>query len=103
FCFSRHPTSSLLPYTTRFRSAGKTSLLDRVIDQLRSSAWLVGRYDAQDDTSDSSAQYAFKAFVRGLRREATRIGIDLKPKAQERSEEHTSELQSRENLVCRLL
>src|SRR5690606_40073987 len=26
-----------------------------------------------------------------------------KPKAWERSEEHTSELQSRENLVCRLL
>src|SRR5690606_41193400 len=41
---------------------------------------------------------------RTLRQQERRHGVATHPKAQGlRSEEHTSELQSRENLVCRLL
>src|SRR5690606_40663246 len=37
------------------------------------------------------------------RHQRQRRAADLRPDAAGRSEEHTSELQSRENLVCRLL
>src|SRR5207302_8469803 len=35
--------------------------------------------------------------------ETSSVSLVMNPSAQQRSEEHTSELQSRENLVCRLL
>src|SRR5690606_39509480 len=53
----------------------------------------------------------FRVFVMGFRRQSGRWENDFpatedspdSPRERSRSEEHTSELQSRENLVCRLL
>src|SRR2546421_9166681 len=73
----RPPRSTLFPYTTLFRSAvGHNRVLRRLGDDL------------------SGYQRKLPAGPRGL--------VDLVP-AQPRSEEHTSELQSRSDLVCRLL
>src|SRR5690349_23202216 len=68
----RPPRSTLFPYTTLFRSAGK---VDRVVD-----------LPVQNVTT------------------CTFGGPDLRTLyITSRSEEHTSELQSRRDLVCRLL
>src|SRR5436309_4268780 len=73
----RPPRSTLFPYTTLFRSPGGAG-------QVRRAAG----HPARDRPSDH---------FRG------RAGDDRRGGAASRSEEHTSELQSRENLVCRLL
>src|SRR5256885_11489166 len=89
----RPPRSTLFPYTTLFRS---------VIDMLREERLMLGQvrkaagrtfYDvwASYKTPDASP------YVPAFR--ALRYGIDTSI----RSEEHTSELQSPCNLVCRLL
>src|SRR2546430_11864991 len=76
----RPPRSTLFPYTTLFRSDGRKL-------QIASTSWksLVEheRFDA-----------AYRTFVTELCRRVGMAG---------RSEEHTSELQSQSNLVCRLL
>src|SRR3712207_7951490 len=78
----RPPRSTLFPYTTLFRSlaASLTSISERsgppVIDSRIARAPSI-------DVSSSGEEIAFSAAAR--------------------SEEHTSELQSRQYLVCRLL
>src|SRR2546427_1736914 len=72
----RPPRSTLFPYTTLFRS----------LERLRRPA---SRAAAQPEPLVSLARQRFVAPERH----------DLPP----RSEEHTSELQSQSNLVCRLL
>src|SRR2546427_8157166 len=70
----RPPRSTLFPYTTLFRS-----------------------------------RLAARRFRRGIRRADRPVGRDRRPSERARaptdgrSEEHTSELQSQSNLVCRLL
>src|SRR2546430_9178573 len=72
----RPPRSTLFPYTTLFRS------------RRREEGVLHGRgRDA-------------RALGRPSRDPARRVRVDCRPL---RSEEHTSELQSQSNLVCRLL
>src|SRR2546430_10454318 len=79
----RPPRSTLFPYTTLFRS-----LVDHVLERL---------------ARDVAAQVAGELLHRTLpvvRSQARRV------RCQDhlgRSEEHTSELQSQSNLVCRLL
>src|SRR2546430_11943106 len=73
----RPPRSTLFPYTTLFRSLKSTS---GTINRSRSGR----RAPDSQGSADKSA----------ARAPATGIG---------RSEEHTSELQSQSNLVCRLL
>src|SRR5258708_14450816 len=41
--------------------------------------------------------------VEGRRPDAVRVGVEVVDRARHRSEEHTSELQSPDHLVCRLL
>src|SRR5260370_25919060 len=84
----RPPRSTLFPYTTLFRSNKETTLA--VLHQLRS----LGIRIAMDDfgTGYSSLTY-LQCFP------FDKIKIDRET----RSEEHTSELQSHLNLVCRLL
>src|SRR5690606_40355741 len=78
------PAPPLFPYTTLFRSHAAR---DRVIDLF------TGRHpDPRDNTF---ARQDFLFHVRQRLRRITALVL--------RSEEHTSELQSRENLVCRLL
>src|SRR3989442_8848660 len=75
----RPPRSTLFPYTTLFRSA-------------RAAAW------AQKN-APRRFRSRWSAYCAGV---ARRNGVRATP-AQYRSEEHTSELQSRPHLVCRLL
>src|SRR3712207_8159604 len=84
----RPPRSTLFPYTTRFRSpalraaAGGDPLGQPGLPSLRAPSGGGQHYRAR--RVDSAAA----------------VGAALEPK---RSEEHTSELQSRHYLVCRLL
>src|SRR3712207_6868453 len=89
----RPPRSTLFPYTTLFRSAifagGRPSLEDAVVLD-------VG--DLPEGPELCRTRLPQTALGRGGRR--SEEGRDRKGK---RSEEHTSELQSRQYLVCRLL
>src|SRR2546426_9009853 len=80
----RPPRSTLFPYTTLFRSPFSAQhLLDLLTDAL-------------EDGEHLDQQVVGWGRGRGLVREAA-------PDHRVRSEEHTSELQSPCNLVCRLL
>src|SRR3712207_7547529 len=74
----RPPRSTLFPYTTLFRSPGR--------DGRKRLAAASGLFRGQGEARPVAAENERKVAVR-----------------QGRSEEHTSELQSRQYLVCRLL
>src|SRR2546430_12187777 len=85
----RPPRSTLFPYTTLFRSPSRTW-------SPRSSLRLVTSVSVVPPASSGricSASCALSNTI-SSRRPASRV---------RRSEEHTSELQSQSNLVCRLL
>src|SRR3712207_8933661 len=82
----RPPRSTLFPYTTLFRSERRP----------RASARRASRRDARDQTKIPPP-------TTSTRRTAPTKSPGPSPKAESRSEEHTSELQSRQYLVCRLL
>src|SRR3712207_8266344 len=81
----RPPRSTLFPYTTLFRSS-MSFLLDRAVSSAASLSTL-----------------ARSAPVKPGVRRATDIRSIPGAMGLPRSEEHTSELQSRQYLVCRLL
>src|SRR2546430_13757674 len=94
----RPPRSTLFPYTTLFRSplAG-----DRDEQRLAVPVDTEGPDDPLDLGRDHEVGERLAA--RGVDVGPVR-GIDLHNRVDvERSEEHTSELQSQSNLVCRLL
>src|SRR3712207_7609857 len=80
----RPPRSTLFPYTTLFRSRLKDNELGKELIAL------------DEDPGPAMRERARTLFARVL--EATGGGLRI-----QRSEEHTSELQSRQYLVCRLL
>src|SRR5438034_3695732 len=82
------PRSTLFPYTTLFRS------ISGLLFRLAKSGSQFGR-DASTPSGPFSIAMEAKRYATGLSLE------DLAGKA--RSEEHTSELQSHSDLVCRLL
>src|SRR5688572_32249257 len=87
----RPPRSTLFPYTTLFRSLGGDE-----------EKWLLYVTPAavlpESDLDEAAAELDRKRLPPG------RIAIELRRGFVEvRSEEHTSELQSQSNLVCRLL
>src|SRR3712207_7606573 len=86
----RPPRSTLFPYTTLFRSlwadarsVSAAQVCDHAAPHVVERAWAVGHIGAHP------VQHAVVAL--------------LQRSPQPRSEEHTSELQSRQYLVCRLL
>src|SRR3712207_8532458 len=80
------PRSTLFPYTTLFRSADREGLGVDVEGEVR-----------RGDVLEASAQAQHLE-------QRLRVGARLGGRHPEpRSEEHTSELQSRQYLVCRLL
>src|SRR3712207_8667870 len=84
----RRPTrSTLFPYTTLFRSQVRTLSGSEMLTDLQYR--LLKRIAPGEPAQCSGASYVGKSKLRIL------LG--------ERSEEHTSELQSRQYLVCRLL
>src|SRR3712207_8599989 len=89
----RPPRSTLFPYTTLFRSA-YLSRRDSAVQVALASR------SSPDPEPVSVAPPAQESPVLGTC--SVRSSADAAPCA-ERSEEHTSELQSRQYLVCRLL
>src|SRR3989442_8054990 len=91
----RPPRSTLFPYTTLFRS---------VLERADVEAELVGEVEQHLDLVGAVAVEGYKL---GPEIAARNIGAstfsDFWGYKLERSEEHTSELQSRPHLVCRLL
>src|SRR5688572_31355457 len=83
----RPPRSTLFPYTTLFRSAGFIEL------GLRTYA----------EGCESSPVPFIEGWYVDADARGTGLGAALVRSAEQRSEEHTSELQSQSNLVCRLL
>src|SRR3712207_7246555 len=88
----RPPRSTLFPYTTLFRS------------------WAAQRPEASGgrylvvNAGTNSANYQVRDLAQAVARAlpGTQVSINTDAPA-DRSEEHTSELQSRQYLVCRLL
>src|SRR2546427_6955162 len=97
----RPPRSTLFPYTTLFRSHEQAGAQDDARDRVHA---------ADDDHREHDERIAEVEV--GRRDEAHHHGVEgpAEPdeevadrEREERSEEHTSELQSQSNLVCRLL
>src|SRR5260370_28199617 len=87
----RPPRSTLFPYTTLFRSyaLGRWEALLRYCD------------DGRLEIDNNAAERSLRAVALG-RKDYLFAGSDRSGESA-RSEEHTSELQSHLNLVCRLL
>src|SRR3712207_7672880 len=90
----RPPRSTLFPYTTLFRSEPPAA---RAAAQACGGAHRRLRLTALS-TRTAATDRSAQVFPSERRQWRTRS-----PFSQERSEEHTSELQSRQYLVCRLL
>src|SRR2546422_2411814 len=85
----RPPRSTLFPYTTLFRSQTGELLVNEVAPRIRSSLVGVNKIGSEDPEE--------------LEQDAVAMAAGLLESIEARSEEHTSELQSRLHLVCRLL
>src|SRR2546421_10607371 len=88
----RPPRSTLFPYTTLFRSRQRLSLVrefteDASVRPLSAGCWV-----------ESDGRLRFEVTGHDPNR-----SLVIDPVFEYRSEEHTSELQSRSDLVCRLL
>src|SRR3712207_7833171 len=97
----RPPRSTLFPYTTLFRSY-------RVVDSAYFATLGIplvrGRgFTAADRPGAPHAALVNQAMAQKFWPGADPIGHRIRPPGMDRSEEHTSELQSRQYLVCRLL
>src|SRR5699024_11859018 len=90
------PISTLFPYTTLFRSK---KYGDECVEQGTYS------YGAVAKKSNNCSRFITRMFMKSSERFHFWHGINLPEtiKSSPRSEEHTSELQSRFDLVCRLL
>src|SRR3712207_8590396 len=87
----RPPRSTLFPYTTLFRSVVNESgisiqVRNEVLIEPADGITLTSDFPAGGQVTSGSVSYVMNQVISGLR-----------------SEEHTSELQSRQYLVCRLL
>src|SRR5689334_24093304 len=93
----RHPPgSTLFPYTTLFRSV-RVRGTDRRENRVRGSAHGVGAGEGSADVGGADQGGAHHG------QEPQPGGGAVDGRADLRSEEHTSELQSQFHLVCRLL
>src|SRR5688572_31521189 len=81
----RPPRSTLFPYTTLFRSSRHTKLASGMFCSA-AATWFVAARDASSEESGAAWSTKYRPHSSSVR-----------------SEEHTSELQSQSNLVCRLL
>src|SRR3712207_6874010 len=96
----RPPRSTLFPYTTLFRSRG-TLRLRTLVERLAPGVGLdLDLKSAIDDSLRPAARTTAALLVPVVAAEVRRRPLLV---TSFRSEEHTSELQSRQYLVCRLL
>src|SRR5256885_6547328 len=85
----RPPRSTLFPYTTLFRSDPRYAQLEQRLNQV------TGQFESYQTQAQQQAHAEKLSRVTSFAEEKDASG--------QRSEEHTSELQSPCNLVCRLL
>src|SRR3712207_8383236 len=90
----RPPRSTLFPYTTLFRS---------VVTQARQVQRLVFIERNLQQTPIGMRNYPFKQTGKAVDHFKDRVAVEEVGAVSQRSEEHTSEIQSRQYLVCRLL
>src|SRR3712207_8767903 len=98
----RPPRSTLFPYTTLFRSSLKSGVFPIASMTERPTARSTASHDGViSDLESPTLARTLEQGKNGIRRNSSRfrsvVGRD------QRSEEHTSELQSRQYIVCRLL
>src|SRR5690606_40523989 len=99
----RPMTLTLFPYTTLFRSVTSKSATTK--NQVKASTGL-GRKKAAPKLTSGKKTVGSKKNVATKAKPTSSKGVSAKKPAlkrtttMKRSEEHTSELQSRENLVC---
>src|SRR3712207_7329182 len=89
----RPPRSTLFPYTTLFRS-------DHLVEQRRRE--VAARHHRRRGEAEQPREPRHDPAVQQAQRRGVVQVPEFRP-GRERSEEHTSELQSRQYLVCRLL
>src|SRR5258708_11841041 len=89
----RPPRSTLFPYTTLFRSLGGKTILSEFPELCGVEQELINR---------SKSKEVADRFIQLLKK-AVRHFLAFAAVDEFRSEEHTSELQSPDHLVCRLL
>src|SRR5687767_15258969 len=94
----RHPTSTLFPTTTLFRSEGARGLEELAVHG--GAEQLADQAAHRVETRIVRNSIGFVVLGRGQDERGDRACLGQR---QERSEEHTSELQSLAYLVCRLL
>src|SRR3712207_8229334 len=87
----RPPRSTLFPYTTLFRS--NFTRIFRELENKHYHHYFVERDTQVNPARTAAVGYTYLRNLRGRKRR----------RPYSRSEEHTSELQSRQYLVCRLL
>src|SRR5204863_3467815 len=94
----QHTTSTLFPYTTLFRSRKKcrSPIFSRRLASRTTKA------KAQRRRKSRTRNRHLQSRPRSQRRQRKHLKMAI-PRPTFRSEEHTSELQSRRDLVCRLL
>src|SRR2546430_12526412 len=90
----RPPRSTLFPYTTLFRSDPISKQLQSMV---MSSLMASNRFIVTENRERADA------ILKGSALEKTSQEVHAYSDSTARSEEHTSELQSQSNLVCRLL
>src|SRR5205085_11774891 len=89
----RPSTSTLFPYTTLFRSLCPQQLL--IFDELAQRSGKISHFDGNADLGF--------ACLDDFGNSPPTLEVAFRHQRIDRSEEHTSELQSQSNLVCRLL
>src|SRR5688572_31384424 len=93
----RPPGSTLFPYTTLFRSPGRIELM-RMPSCAYRSAYILVKLESAARSADDTGRGKLGSCA------ANEEMFTIAPRLfARRSEEHTSELQSQSNLVCRLL
>src|SRR5256885_15125225 len=99
----RPPRSTLFPYTTLFRSLAapfvRVQAFERTVLETHLDGWGIAERMQRGGESDAGSGARRGGRFDARRRERR---LDICDLQHERSEEHTSELQSPCNLVCRL-
>src|SRR3712207_9538167 len=99
----RPPRSTLFPYTTLFRSLQVENKLVTEYDKLKASAKIM--FEGKERNL-SELEPFMQSQDRSMRKKTyeaySNFFKENEEKFDDRSEEHTSELQSRQYLVCRL-
>src|SRR5690606_41216919 len=96
FLLWRVSRSTLFPYTTLFRSV-------MILVVTPALSWVKVRTALGSMRADTVGRAPTRTMAASCTPRAASIPCRSAARLVERSEEHTSELQSRENLVCRLL